>query len=313
MTRILALAGGVGGAKLANGLAARLHPGELAIVVNTGDDFDHLGLRICPDLDTVIYTLAGLNDRERGWGLEDESWGFMAALERLGGETWFSLGDGDLATHVLRTWRLRIHGLSEVVSELCVRLGVPHRVVPMSDDPVRTRVLTDEGSLAFQDYFVRRRCAPPLRGLRFEGIEAAAPSPGFVAALDDPELEAIVICPSNPVLSIGPILALSGIGERLRQRRIPILAVSPFVGGNVLKGPAARNMRDLGFDPTPEGLLTYYRPWIDGLIVDSSDAPSEPFACPFLGTDILIPDRSAQARLAAEVLAFAGRLRANRA
>ncbi|WP_284734812.1 2-phospho-L-lactate transferase [Sphingosinicella terrae] len=312
MTRILALAGGVGGAKLAYGLAARLDPAALTIVVNTGDDFDHLGLRICPDLDTVAYTLAGLNDRERGWGLDGESWTFLAALERLGGETWFGLGDGDLAMHVLRTCRLRTERLSKVISDLFARLGVAHRVVPMSDDPVRTMVLTDEGLLAFQNYFVRRHCAPSLRAVRFEGIEAAAASPEFIEALEGPELEAIVICPSNPILSIAPILGLPGIGERLRARRVPVVAVSPFVGGAALKGPAARNLRDLGFEPTAEGLLRYYAPLIDGLVVDRSDAPGEALDIPVFATDILIPDPVAQARLAGEVLAFTGRLRADR-
>ena len=256
---ILALAGGVGGAKLAQGLAMRLKPEKLLIVVNTGDDFVHLGLHISPDLDTVMYWLAGLNDRARGWGLAGESWNFMAALGRLGGSTWFNLGDGDLATHVVRTQMLgEGASLSAATRALCERLGIAHAVVPMTDAFVRTIVHTADAALAFQDYFVRLQCAPAVTAVTFTGAEAAKPSPGFAAAMADPALRAIVICPSNPLLSIDPILSIPGVRDWLRRRRIPVVAVSPIVGGEAIKGPAAKIFRELGRDVSVQGVAVHY-------------------------------------------------------
>lgn len=303
---IVALAGGVGGAKLAAGLAAVLPPGDLTVVVNTGDDFVHLGLAISPDIDTVTYTLAGLNDRTQGWGLAGESWHFMSAIERLGGAQWFRLGDMDLATHVERTRRLQRETLSAITADFATRLGIRQHIVPMSDDRVSTIVDTDEGELAFQDYFVRRRCEPHFRGIRFDGLADALPSAGLIAALEDSALEAIVICPSNPLLSIEPILALAGIGEALRRRSVPLIAVSPFIGGEAVKGPAAKIMRELGLVPTPAAVAARYDGLLDGLVIDHADAAAPaPEGFRLLVTDSLMRDAPDQARLAQEVIIFA--------
>lgn len=304
---ILALAGGVGGARLANGLAAILPPEELTIVVNTGDDFEHLGLHISPDIDTVTYTLAGLNNRDLGWGLAGESWAFMGALKRLGGESWFQLGDQDMATHVERTWRLKTQPLSAVTADFCARLGVRHRVAPMTDDPVRTMVDTDEGKLAFQDYFVRRQCAPRFHAVSFAGLDTARPSEALLAALADPVLSAIVICPSNPLLSIHPILGLPGVTELLKQRRVPVVAVSPFIGGQAIKGPAAKIMHELNLPVTPAGLLSFYGDLLDGMVIDRVDAGlADSISGPaVLVTETLMRDAAGQAQLARETLDFA--------
>lgn len=306
---ILALAGGVGGARLARGLAAVLPPGELTIAVNTGDDFEHLGLLVCPDLDTVCYTLAGINDRAQGWGLAGESWAFMEALGKLGGESWFNLGDRDLATHVLRSEMIATHSLSDVTALLATRLGIAHGIVPMTDQRVRTIVDTDEGELAFQHYFVRRRAEPRFRGIRFEGVEAASPSPGFRAALEAPRLEAVILCPSNPVLSIAPILALPGVLEAIRSRGVPIVAVSPFIGGKAIKGPAAKIMGETGIGTTPAGLAGYYDGLLDGIVIDRADGDAQVDGVALHVTDTLMRNDEDQARLAAETLAFARRLR----
>jgi LPPG:FO 2-phospho-L-lactate transferase len=241
---IVALAGGVGGAKLAYGLYRAL--GErLAVVVNTGDDCEHWGLTVCPDLDTVMYNLAGINNPEFGWGLAGETQRALAMMQRYGGESWFGLGDGDLATHLLRTQRLRSGlNLTEVTFELKAALGIAAELLPMSDQPVRTVVQTDEGLLPFQRYFVQRRCEPRLLGLEFAGLEAARPSPSVLAALA--KASAVVLCPSNPYLSLDPILLLPGLAERLRAFTGPVVAVSPIVGGQALKGPAAKIMAELG-------------------------------------------------------------------
>lgn len=274
---ILCLAGGVGGAKLADGLARILPPDDLTIVVNTGDDFEHLGLAVSPDLDTVMYTLAGIANPETGWGLAGESWAFMDQVARLGGETWFRLGDRDLATHVTRTRRLRGgDSLSAITNDIAATLGVRHRLFPMSDNPVRTRLETDDGVLDFQDWFVRRRAEPSIRRVILEGIDRARPSPGFAAALTDPRLAAIIIAPSNPFVSVGPILALPGVAAEWRALRVPVVAVSPIVGGAALKGPAARNLADLGFAVSPAGVAQFYGERIDGLIIDQIDAALAP-------------------------------------
>ena len=272
---ILALAGGVGGAKLAAGLQAAVEPpDDLLTVVNTGDDFEHLGLCICPDLDTVMYTLCGRANPETGWGLARETWQFLDALSTLGGEDWFRLGDRDLATHVERTRRLRAgETLSRIAVDLADRLGVPSRIAPMSDDPIRTVVETDEGDLPFQEYFVRRRCEPAVRGLRFEGAPAARMSAAFESALADSTLEAVIVCPSNPYLSVDPILAVPGVREALARCAAPVLAVSPIVGGRAIKGPAAKIMGELGVEPSAATVAARYRDFLDGFVLDETDRP----------------------------------------
>lgn len=304
--KILALAGGVGGARLASGLARCLEPGALTVVVNTGDDFELHGLHIAPDLDTVMYTLAGVNDAARGWGLAGETWAMLGAMKRLGGADWFMLGDQDIATHVLRTERLRSESLSTVTRDFCARLGIRQQVVPMTDQPVRTMVLTDAGRLPFQDYFVRRRCEPKFTGIEFDGIEAAKPSEGFLAALEDPALAAVVICPSNPLLSIRPIVSLPGVMDRLMSKHVPVVAVSPFIGGKAVKGPAAKIMQELGLPATPAGLLSCYGELVDAIVIDHADADSTPFdpRIRTLVTDTLMRDAADQARLAGELVAF---------
>lgn len=272
MTRIVALCGGVGGAKLAYGLAQVCAPGELAVVVNTGDDFEHLGLTICPDIDTVLYTLSGKENREFGWGRGGETWGAMSELEALGGETWFKLGDKDIALHLLRR-QLLAQGMSltEVTRVLAQRLVVPVRVLPMSDAPVRTIVSTDEGELAFQHYFVRRRCEPVVKGFRFDGADGAVPSPEVIAALSSKELRGVIVCPSNPYVSIGPMLAVQGLRERLASLEVPVVAVSPIVGGKAIKGPAAKMMRELDTPPSALAVARLYGDLIDAMIVDEAD------------------------------------------
>lgn len=310
---ILALAGGVGGARMAAGLAQVLVPDALTIAVNTGDDFEHLGLSICPDLDSVMYTLAGRHNHELGWGQQGETWRCMQALEALGGETWFRLGDLDLATHLHRSARLRQGAsLSQVTAELCASFAVQQRVVPMSNQAVRTRVVTDEGELAFQDYFVRRRCAPRFTGARFIGAELATPSEDFLSALKSTALRAIVICPSNPFLSIAPLLALPGIETALRGRNVPSVAVSPIVGGAAIKGPLAKMLQELGEEVSPVGIARRYAGLIDGLVIDDVDAALKP-AIEALGVGVQVapsmmtsPER--QRLLASATLELAHRL-----
>ena len=269
---IIALSGGVGGAKLALGLSRILPPQDLLVVVNTGDDFEHWGLAISPDIDTVTYTLAGLANREVGWGRADETWSCMETLAAIGGETWFKLGDRDLAVHIERTRRLRAgETLSSVTADLCRRLGVGPRVLPMSDDPVRTRLLTDTGWLDFQEYFVKNRCEPVVRELRFHGAEAACPHPDFMAALADPKLEAVVICPSNPFISVEPILAVPGVRDALAHCAAPVIAVSPIIAGRAVKGPTAKMMTELGLDPTAGTVAQRYSDLLDGYVIDHAD------------------------------------------
>lgn len=305
---ILALAGGVGGAKLADGLARVLAPDELQIVVNTGDDFKHLGLHVSPDLDTVMYTLAGIANPVTGWGLADESWAFMGALEKLGGPDWFRLGDRDLATNAERTRRLaQGESLGAVTLALCQRLGVRHLTAPMSDDPVPTFVRTDDALLAFQDYFVREKCVPPVRALEYRGAENARPGDALRSALESSALEGVVICPSNPYLSIAPILALPGVREGLRDCR-SVVAVSPIVGGEALKGPAAKIMRELGVEPSVLGIARYYAGMIRTLVIDRVDAHLGPqieaLGMRAVATDAIMRDGPDRARLAGECVAL---------
>lgn len=306
--KVLALSGGVGGAKLASGLHAVLPPDRLAVLVNTGDDFAHLGLSICPDLDTVMYTLAGVVNPETGWGRAGESWAFMEALAAIDGETWFRLGDKDLAVHVERTRRLRAGDpLSAATADLCRRFGIAAAVLPMSDDPVSTVVDSDQGPLAFQDYFVRRRCAPRVRGFRFQGVETARPNPDALAWLEDPDLAAIVIGPSNPFVSIAPILAVPGLRDALARRRVPLVAVSPIVGGRAIKGPAAKMMDELGIRPSAAWVAEQYGDLLDGIVIDEVDrALADGIRGPrVLVAQTVMRDAADRARLAGEVLAFA--------
>lgn len=268
---IVAMAGGVGGARLVRGLAAVLAPEQLMVVVNVGDDFDHMNLRICPDLDTVMYTLAGLENTELGWGRADETWSFMETLGTVGGETWFLLGDRDLAVHVLRTQQLAAgQTLSEVTAALHQRLGIAHRIVPASDDAVRTTVLTADGELEFQRYFVRERCAPVARGFRYDGVQQARLSPALAAAIDGGQIEGVIFCPSNPYLSIEPLLAMPALAQLVD--RVPTVAVSPIIGGAAVKGPAAKLMRELGRRTDVVGMAEHYGARVDGWVIDNTDA-----------------------------------------
>jgi LPPG:FO 2-phospho-L-lactate transferase len=275
--QVVALCGGVGGAKLAHGLALALPPASLTIVVNTADDFQHLGLSIAPDLDSVMYALAGLSDPVRGWGRRDETWTFMHALSALGGEGWFKLGDGDLATHVERSWRLaRGASLTEVTAHLCRALGIVCRVLPMSDDAVCTRVRTEEGWLSFQEYFVHRQCQPAVREFVFAGAETARAQPDALAALQGANLRAIIICPSNPFVSIEPILAVRGFLAALERADAPVIAVTPIVGGKAIKGPAAKMMAELGLEVSAAAVARRYVGVIDGFVIDRTDPVPDP-------------------------------------
>ena len=267
----LALTGGIGGAKLALGLTQVLGTGEVAFAVNTGDDFEHLGLHISPDIDTLTYTLAGISNTESGWGRADETWHFMAALEELGGATWFRLGDRDLALHVERT-RMLARGatLTEVTAHVGAALGVAHPMLPMTDDPVRTVVHTAEQSLAFQHYFVRDRCRPQVTGFHFEGATSAAPNPAILAALAD--CQGILICPSNPFVSIDPILAVPGMRAALQACPAPVVAVSPIIGDKAIKGPTAKMMRELNVPTTARQVALHYGDLLDGFLLDQRDA-----------------------------------------
>ncbi|CAN7347614.1 2-phospho-L-lactate transferase [Variovorax sp. LjRoot178] len=311
----LALAGGVGGARLATGLAQCLDEKDLTVVVNVGDDFTHCGLRISPDLDTVMYTLAGRNNETLGWGLAGESWRAFEALKRIGGPAWFQLGDEDIATHLARTQLLgEGKTLSEATHALATAYGVHHRIVPMSDMPVRTVVYTDEGMLEFQRYFVERRCEPVVQGIEFAGGPQASPSEGFSAALDSSALRALIVCPSNPYLSIEPLMTVKGVRDRIEKLRVPRVAVSPIIGDAAVKGPAAKIMRELGHEVSSVGIARFYRGLVDGLAIHESDAAQAP-AIEALGIQVLVTDtlmgtRERQAQLAAEVIAFSGHLAA---
>ena len=269
---VLALAGGVGGAKLALGLAKILPPDRLIIVVNTGDDEQFHGLHIAPDLDTMTYTLSGLYNPETGWGIAGDTFETLAMLNRLGADTWFNLGDRDFAMHIRRTELLRRGlSLSEVTTRLTARLGIAHAIVPMSDQPVRTTLATEAGELAMQEYFVRHRAAPPVRAIRYDGAEQALPSPAFAAALQG--AETIVICPSNPYLSVAPILAVPGVRDAIASHPAPRIAVSPIVGGNAVRGPAGKIMAELGAEVSAAGIARAYAGLCDTLVIDTQDAP----------------------------------------
>jgi LPPG:FO 2-phospho-L-lactate transferase len=270
--KIVALCGGVGGAKLALGLERISSPGAATIIVNVGDDFEHLGLRICPDIDTVLYTLGNLSDLERGWGRAGESWNFIENVKLLGGDDWFLLGDKDLALHVTRTQHLHRGGLlNDFVAHAAKRFGIRSNILPATNAVISTMIDTDHGVLPFQEYFVKQRCVPRIKSIRFEGVASAAAAPGVLEALSDPVLHAIMICPSNPYLSVDPILAVPGIKDALQNASAPVIAVSPIVGGAAIKGPTAKIMTELNLAPSQRSIAAHYEGLIDALVVDSSD------------------------------------------
>jgi LPPG:FO 2-phospho-L-lactate transferase len=305
--RVVALSGGIGGAKLALGLYHTLPRQALCVVVNTGDDFAHLGLSISPDLDTVLYTLAGLDNPDTGWGRRDETWTFMHTLETLGGETWFQLGDGDLALHVERTRRLQAgESLSAIMADVARRWSVAADILPMSDDPLRTIVETDQGTMPFQEYFVARHCAPRVMAIRFDGAAAARPHPDVMAALYDETTEAIVIGPSNPYLSIDPILAMPQVRAALAKASVPVVAVAPIVGGRAIKGPTAKIMTEIGLPVSAAAIAAHYDGLIDGFVLDRADAAlAGEIAVPTLVTNTVMVDRDDKIHLAKAVVDFA--------
>jgi LPPG:FO 2-phospho-L-lactate transferase len=303
---VVALAGGVGGAKLADGLARTLSPENLTVIVNTGDDFSHLGLRISPDLDTVVYTLAGLADRQQGWGRADESWHALGTLKQLGGPAWFQLGDRDLGLHLFRTQALAAgESLSQVTAQVMEAFDVRVRVLPMSDDRVSTTVETDGGALAFQDYFVRRHFEPRVRGFTFVGSETAEPAPGVLPAIENADV--VILCPSNPWVSIDPILSVPGIRSALREKSV--LAVSPIIGGKALKGPAAKMCHELGLEPSAATVAKHYGPLLTGFVLDVQDLDQKEDVAA-LGMDVkalqtVMRSIDERVQLAEQVLAFA--------
>ncbi len=310
---VLALSGGIGGVKLALGLQRICAPGKLTVVVNTGDDFEHLGLAISPDVDTTLYTLSGVSNAELGWGRDGETWSFMTELERLGGEGWFRLGDKDLAIHVERTRRLAGgEPLSEIISDFAQRLALATRVLPMTDDRVRTVLETAAGTLPFQHYFVKDRCDPAVAAIRFEGASRASPTPAALEALARPDLAAVVICPSNPYLSVDPILAVPGWPAALQSRGVPVIAVSPLIGGEAVKGPTAKIMRELGLEVSPLTVARHYSGLIGGFVLDEVDAALAPrFDVPVRVAPTLMRALEDKDRLAHAVLDFAGALAAS--
>ncbi len=300
--KITALAGGVGGAKLAHGLAQILSSNELSIIVNTGDDFEHYGLTICPDLDTVCYTLAGLANPETGWGRENESWRVIENAAKLGGPNWFRLGDQDIATHLERTRRLKEGQLlSEITNDFCKAWGIQHTIFPMSDSPVRTIVTTDEGELAFQEYFVHRRCEPRVKGFRFDKIEVAVPALGAVEAITSSD--AIVICPSNPWVSVDPILKVAGVLDAIKNKKV--VAVSPIIGGKTVKGPAAKMYAELGIEPSANAVAKHYQNLLSGFVLDTIDKDlKNNINIPTLATNTMMNTIAERAQVARDVLHF---------
>ena len=316
--KVVALAGGVGGAKLVDGLSRIVPEGSLTVIVNTGDDFDHLGLRICPDLDTVCYTLAGLANPATGWGREEETWNAMQSLEQLGGPGWFRLGDRDLGTHLERT-RLLSEGwtLSEVTEKFCETWGITQRVLPMSNDRTPTLVDSDEGQLTFQDYFVRRKCQPHVAGFQFADMESAQPAPRVLESLQDAEI--VIICPSNPWVSIGPILAVPGIREAILGHHVwkQVVAVSPIIAGEAVKGPAAKMYREMGIEPSARSVANHYDSQVrdgilTGFVFDHLDADQEDDIAELrlatYVTDTLMKTTDDRVNLAKEVITFSENL-----
>ncbi len=308
----IVLAGGVGGSKLVFGLTRILGPQDLLVVVNTGDDFTHLGLRICPDLDTVMYTLAGMANAETGWGVRGETWNFMTRVEQDGGPAWFRIGDRDLETHRARTSALESGlSLTDITVRLSRNLGVRHRIVPATDDEVRTVVLSGQRRIPFQDYFVRLACRPAVSGFEFKGANEAMPAPPVMDAVNAGAVESLIIGPSNPFVSIGPILAIPGFRRILEERAFRAVAVSPIIGGRAIKGPAAKMMKELGLPVTSRSVAEHYGPLIDGLILDETDR-DQAADIRALGLDVLVARTLMRSdedriRLARQALAFASR------
>ena len=314
--RFVVLTGGVGGAKLCLGLSRLLSPREVAFGVNVGDDFDHLGLRVCPDLDTLTYALANLTNPETGWGRCGETWNFIETVRELGGEGWFNLGDRDLALHVLRTARLRAgETLSEVVAAFSGTLGIAHAVLPVTDDPLRTLIHTPGGTLAFQHYFVRERCEPAVTGFAFAGAETARLNPALDEWLDAPDLCGVIIAPSNPFVSIDPVLAVPGLRAKLRNLTVPVVAVSPIVAGMALKGPTAKMMDELGVPCTALAVASHYEDFLDGFVLDRSDEPLlaelATRGLPAIATPSVMLTLDDKVALASSTLSFIRQLRAS--
>jgi LPPG:FO 2-phospho-L-lactate transferase len=305
---IIALSGGIGGAKLALGLSRILPPEELLIIANTGDDFEHYGLTICPDTDTLLYTLAGLDNPKLGWGRADESWAFMETLAALGGADWFRLGDRDLALHVLRSHRLAAgETLSTITDDVRQRFGIGPRILPMSDDPVRTQINTDQGWLDFQDWFVRLRAEPMVRAVRFAGVEQARPQPALLEALRA-KPRGIVICPSNPFISIEPILALPGLREAIAASGAPVVAISPIIAGQAVKGPTARMFEALGVPASAAAVAARYGDLLDGFVMEHGDDAAGIMPRVFYAAT-LMRDLADKTALAQQVLAAIDALR----
>ncbi len=300
----------MGGAKLACGLDRVLPPGALTTVANTGDDFEHFGLHISPDIDTLMYTLAGLQNEQTGWGRSGETWSFMTALGELGGETWFKLGDRDLALHLERTRRINSgQSLSQVTSDIARLLGISSRLLPMTDDRVRTQGGTEDGMLEFQRYFVEAQCLPKVSGFIFDGADQARPHPDVVAAMRDSDLRAIVLCPSNPFISIDPMLAIADLRSALAASEAPVIAVSPIIGGHAVKGPTAKIMKELGLQVDAAAIADHYRGLIDGLVIDTVDASlADRIEVPVDIQSTIMRNQADRERLASTVIEFADRL-----
>jgi LPPG:FO 2-phospho-L-lactate transferase len=309
--KLLALCGGIGGAKLALGLE-RLYGGAVTVVVNTGDDFEHLGLHVSPDIDTVLYTLGGRSDLERGWGRAGETWQFMKALHELGGETWFQLGDSDLAMHVERTRQLRAGvSLTGFTRDIARKFGIAATILPMSDDRVETTVITADAAMPFQRYFVEKQCAPVVKRIEFRGAERAKASDAVIAAVQDPGLDAIIICPSNPYLSIDPILSVGNLRSALEEAAVPVIVVSPLIGGAAVKGPTAKIMAELGVPADSRALARHYAELIDGIVIDESDsADADLLDVPVCVTPTLMRNLEDRIRLARTCAEFAIQLKA---
>lgn len=306
--KIVALAGGIGGAKLVYGLAQLTPPEDLTVIVNTGDDFEHLGLHIAPDLDTVMYTLAGIANPATGWGVKDDSWNMMAAMARYAGPTWFQLGDRDLATHLLRSkWLREGYPYNWVTRELCYRLGVRYNVLPMSEEPIRTIIQTNEGELGLQEYFVQRKWEPVVQAIRFEGAEQANPSREVISAVR--EADVIVLCPSNPLISLDPILSMPSLRRVIAASRASKVGVSPIVGGQAIKGPAAKMMQELGMEVSPIGVARHFRDVLTAFVIDHTDETYQDTLTDMglrtLVTATLMQSGADKVRLADEVLQFA--------
>ncbi|MCB1368920.1 MAG: 2-phospho-L-lactate transferase [Rhodobacteraceae bacterium] len=311
--KVLALSGGIGGAKLDLGLYHVLDPWDLAIVANTGDDFEHLGLTICPDLDTIMYTLSGTSDEAKGWGRKDETWACLEQLKALGGSSWFGLGDKDLAVHLYRSALLREgKSLGEITASLFARFGVKAHVLPMADQAVGTIIHTKDGrNLPFQHYFVKERCAPEITGLTYQGAQTAKPPAALLEIIQSGDLRAVIIAPSNPFVSINPILSVPGIRAALAASNIPVVAVSPLINGAAIKGPLARMLVEMGLPATNRSIADQYKGLLSGMVIDTTDKGDADTLqdLPVLAVNTLMNSLEDRMRLAQDVLEFADRLR----